>query len=101
MMINRSETSAARRLFQCEGMGVYENDISPKFFDSDSAVDLTQEEFDWRRNVIKQVEDWCEGMENKPGPIYQNEWTPILYKYEVRWLGLTKLGFAHESQRPL
>ncbi len=36
-----------------------------------------------RRAVIKQVEEWCDEMEEKPDLIYQNKWTPILYLYEV------------------
>jgi hypothetical protein len=31
MMMNKSETSATRRLFQCTGFGCYQNDISSKF----------------------------------------------------------------------
>jgi hypothetical protein len=83
-MINRSETCATRRLYQCSFLGVSMNDITQKFYrDPEDAPDLRPEDFMARRAVIKQVEEWCDEMEEKPDLIYQNKWTPILYLYEV------------------
>jgi hypothetical protein len=85
MMVNKSETSATRRLLQCTGLGCYMNDISSKFAPpAQEAVDLSREDFAARRAVINEVQDWMEKMEGKPsGEIPKNEWVPILYQYEV------------------
>ncbi len=65
-------------------MGISMNDVTPKFErDPVHAPDLRPEDFMARRSVIKQVEKWCDEMEEKPELIYQNKWTPILYAYEV------------------
>ena len=83
MFINRSETCATRKLLQCRDFGVYENDVSRKF-EQDEIPDLPKDHFDERKRVAKVVQKWVEEHEGKePQLIYKNEWTPILYNYEV------------------
>lgn len=74
MILNKSETSATRRLLQCTGFGLYMNDISSKFAPPD-------DDFASRRAIVHQVAKWCETYtgQNKV------EWVPILYLYEVRF----------------
>jgi hypothetical protein len=87
MMMNKSETSATRRLLQCTGFGCYENDVSSKFAPHvRGAPDLSPADFAARRAVIDQVQKWMDSMQGKPdldGTLYKNEWVPILYMYEV------------------
>lgn len=65
-------------------MGISMNDVTPKFErDPEHAPDLSPEDFMARRAVIKQVENWCDEMKEKPELVYQNKWTPILYAYEI------------------
>ncbi|KZT69925.1 hypothetical protein DAEQUDRAFT_668663, partial [Daedalea quercina L-15889] len=60
MMLNKSETSATRRLLQCTSMGLYMNDISSKFAPpATEAPDLQPDDFAARRTVIGQVAHWC------------------------------------------
>ncbi|EPT00605.1 hypothetical protein FOMPIDRAFT_1162970 [Fomitopsis schrenkii] len=72
MILNKSETSATRRLLQCTGFGLYMNDISSKFAPPD-------DDFASRRAIVHQVAKWCETYtgQNKV------EWVPILYLYEI------------------
>ncbi|KAI0634945.1 hypothetical protein C8Q77DRAFT_1216935 [Trametes polyzona] len=80
MMINRSETCATRKLTQCTDFGVSMNDISSKFQRGpENAPDLTRQEYFARKTVVEQVAN-C-----KTAKIYNNEWAPILYKYERDW----------------
>lgn len=82
MMLNKSETSATRRLLQCTGMGLYMNDISSKFAPpARKAPDLAPDDFAARRTVVEQVAQWCETYKGQ-GKV---EWVPILYLYEVRY----------------
>jgi hypothetical protein len=84
MMINISDTCAATRLIQCRGMGISMNDISRKFERSpEAAPDLSKEEFMARKFVVAQVRKWCDDNQGMPQLIYENEWTPILYRFEV------------------
>ena len=81
MMLNKSETSAARRLLQCTGLGLYMNDISSKFAPpATRAPDLAPDDFAARRTVVDQVTHWFE----TDGGQEKVEWVPILYLYEVR-----------------
>lgn len=93
MFINRSETSAARKLLQCKGFGVYENDVSFKFEkDPDDVPDMTREDFEARKKVVDAVARWVNANNPKNGGkelVYNNEWVPILYSYEAR---LGRLG---------
>ena len=86
MMMNRSETCATRRLSQCTGFGVLENDITRKFDqDPEDVPDLTPENFTARKAVINEVQEWCESMQEKDiQVVYRNEFVPILYRYEAR-----------------
>lgn len=80
MMINTSETCAATRLIQCRDMGIMTNDVSRKFLKApQEAPDLSEDDFLARKKIIDQVSRWCRD-ESKPT---ENEWTPILYRYEV------------------
>ena len=82
MMINRSETSATRRLLQCTGFCLSMNDISAKFAGPHAQTpDLSYVEFMSRTTVIDQVARWC--ISGRPGRS-RPKWTPVLYRYEVR-----------------
>jgi hypothetical protein len=66
------------------------NDVSRKFQqDPDDVPDLSKDEFLGRKKVMQQVGKWCQDMKGKGG---REEWTPILYRYEVRL-------FVHEFER--
>jgi hypothetical protein len=87
MMMNKSETSATRRLLQCTSFGCYMNDVSSKFAPpAREAPDLSRDDFVARKNVIDQVHAWMDKMQGKP-PLangsYNSEWVPIMYLYEV------------------
>ncbi|VDB94537.1 unnamed protein product [Peniophora sp. CBMAI 1063] len=59
------------------------NNISNKFA-GDEAPDLTSAEFRARKAIVQQVEKWCDDHANEPkARIYKNQWSPILYKYEI------------------
>ncbi|KAI0034879.1 hypothetical protein K488DRAFT_44623, partial [Vararia minispora EC-137] len=84
MMINRSETCAARKLTQCTDFGVSMNDVTGKFQQGpDNAPDLTRAEYFARKKVVEQVAQWCDDNADKPEVIYKNEWAPILYRFEI------------------
>ncbi|KAF5340504.1 hypothetical protein D9758_014547 [Tetrapyrgos nigripes] len=82
MMVNRSETCATRRLSQCWGLGVYTNDVTPKFQGNpENATDLSRGDFFARKAIIEEVEQRCEEMKNEGKA--NHEWVPILYLYEI------------------
>ncbi|KAF9466934.1 hypothetical protein BDZ94DRAFT_1186529 [Collybia nuda] len=84
MMINTSGTCATTRLIQCRDFGISMNDISRKFEKSpDDVPDLSRDDFLARKKVINQVNQWCDVMAGKKQMIYRNEWTHILYQYEI------------------
>lgn len=59
------------------------NDVTQKFYnDPENAPDLSREDFYARKAVIDEVADWTEMMERSE-VVHKNEWTPILYRYEV------------------
>lgn len=65
-------------------MGVNEVEVSGKFDqDPEDVSDLSPEDFIARKNVLRQVEAWCDHMHDKPQTIYRNRWNLILYQYEV------------------
>ena len=80
-MINRSESSATRRLLQCTGFGLSMNDISAKFSSPPTQTpDLSYVDFMARKTVIDQVTRWRNsGHLDRSRP----QWTPVLYLYEV------------------
>ncbi|TFY67116.1 hypothetical protein EVJ58_g1850 [Rhodofomes roseus] len=79
-MMNKSETSATRRLLQCTGFGLYMNDISSKFAPpATRAPDLPPDAFAARRTVVDQVAHWCETNKSDSSV----EWVPIMYLYEL------------------
>ena len=82
MMVNTSETCATRRLLQCRGLGLYENDVSRKFsrpWSRDAISDLSEVEFYGRKKVVDNVAKWWEDN----GEQKFDEWVPILFRYEV------------------
>ena len=82
MMINTSGTCAATRLVQCRSMGISINDISRKFQKPpEAATDLSRDDFLARKAILGQVSQWCDDNREKKEMV--NEWTPILYLYEV------------------
>ncbi|KAF9072931.1 hypothetical protein BDP27DRAFT_1319658 [Rhodocollybia butyracea] len=85
MMVNRSETCATKRLSQCTGLGVFMNDVTQKFRGHpDNATDLSKLDFFARKAVIEEVAQWCDdNKDTKPEVVYRNNWTPILYRYEI------------------
>jgi hypothetical protein len=90
MMINRSETCATRRLYQCRQFGVYENDISRKFYQNPEDVpDLAPADFLARKAVVEQLQTWSGDNAKKEERVHRNEWVPILYAYEVSKLALS------------
>ena len=84
MFINASEICATRKLLQCRDFGTQMNDISRKL-QADSLPDLPDDHFKERKRAAKTVERWVDAhMGKKPELIYKNDWTPILYNFEVR-----------------
>ncbi|KAH9922489.1 uncharacterized protein B0H18DRAFT_1120879 [Fomitopsis serialis] len=72
MMLNKSETSAARRLLQCTGLGLYMNDISSKFAPpATRAPDLAPDDFAARRTVVNQVAHWVRATYTTPNRGYK------------------------------
>lgn len=83
MMIDRSETCAARKLLQCTGLGVYANDVSDKFA-GNSARGSYPDEFKARKVIVRQVERWSDSNKKvRKHVIPDNEWTAILHKFEA------------------
>lgn len=84
MMVNTSETCATTKLIQCRSLGISTNDVSPKFRrPPEAAPDLSKEDFLARKTILGQVSTWCSNNQGKSEMIYNNQWAPILYQYEV------------------
>ena len=84
MMINRSETCATRKLTQCTDFGVSVNEVTSKLTTSNGSTDLTPDEFRARKAIITQVMRWCDdNSKRRKKLIYNNDWAPILYRYEA------------------
>ena len=88
MSINTSEVCATRKLLQCRDFGLYGNDISQKF-ERNRLPDLPSDHFAERKRVVRDVQKWVEEHHNKqPMLVFRNEWTPILYNFEVETLSM-------------
>lgn len=84
MFVNASEICAARKLLECREFGTDMNDVSRKF-PGNRLPDLPDDHFEERKRVAKDVERWVADHAGKePELIYRNNWTPILYNFEVR-----------------
>ena len=85
MFVNTSEICATRKLLQCRDLGTSMNDISRKL-QADSIRDLPDDHFKERKRAASTVLRWVDAHVNKkPQLIYKNDWTPILYNFEVRF----------------
>ncbi|KAI0045684.1 hypothetical protein FA95DRAFT_1521210 [Auriscalpium vulgare] len=84
MFINVSGLCATTKLLQCRDFGIYQVDVSRKFQRGpDGAPDMHEDDFYARKRVIDQVADWTESMAGKKRPGSLDEWTPILYHFEI------------------
>lgn len=84
MSLNLSGLCATTKLIQCTMYGVDSVEVSRKFDKNpDDVSDLSKDDFLARRQVLKQVEKWCQSMGLKPDVIPENTWRLINYHYEV------------------
>lgn len=100
MSMNLSGTCATTKLIQCKSFGIYECDVTAKFYKHPSEVpDLAAEDLAERRKVAEYVQAWREKREAGGRRDPTSEWTPILYVYEVRFATLLESCLANLTRK--
>lgn len=96
MMLNTSGTCATTRLVQLRDFGVHMNDVSRKFDNNEpeNVPDLSRDDFLARRKVLDQVR---REVNSRRQAGTDNDWTLILYMYEVCVLILWQRGWERGS----
>lgn len=83
MSINTSEVCATRKLLQLRDFGTDMGDVARKFAGS-GAPDLPADHFAERRRAVRAVQAWVRAHAGRmPERVYNNEWTLVLYNFEV------------------
>ncbi|GAA6013597.1 hypothetical protein JCM10207_004786 [Rhodosporidiobolus poonsookiae] len=80
MSHNLSETSATRRLLQIPYLGLFQNDVRPKFAKSDQLT--TDIDPEWKRIMGQTVKAMDKVFAADP-ELKKMNWTPVLYAYEL------------------
>ncbi|KZV93516.1 hypothetical protein EXIGLDRAFT_717114, partial [Exidia glandulosa HHB12029] len=85
MFLNLSGLCATTKLVQCKSFGIYQCDVTRKFYKSREEVpDIAWVDLQERKKVVEHVAEWVEqrrGGKARGDP--REEWVPILYAYEI------------------